>query len=334
MKLDLTFSPSNDFRRDAAHIQRAEQLGVNAAWTAETARNPFFPLTLAAPQTQTIHLGTQVAVAFPRSPMVTAQIAWDLARQSDGRFILGLGTQVRTHIERRFAEDWVDPVGRMREYIESLRAIWDTFQTDARLRFRGDHYRFRLMAPFFNPGPIQHPDIPIFLAGVNPKMCELAGELCQGMHAHPFHTAAYLRETVLPALSTGLRKAERARSDIAITVPVLAVTGMKDAAMRNSRRRVKERIAFYAGTAAYRRVMQLHGWSSLAEDLSGMARDGLWEEMPAMISDDVLNEIAIVAEPQNVLSAIEERYSGLADRFCLEWSERESQLIESILQSR
>ncbi len=334
MKLDLTFSPSNDFRRDAAHILRAEQLGLNAAWTAESAHNPFFPLTLAAPHTQSIQLGTQVALAFPRSPMVTAQIAWDLARQSDGRFILGLGTQVRTHIERRFAEDWVDPVGRMREYIESLRAIWDTFQTDARLRFRGDHYQFRLMAPFFNPGPIQHPDIPIFLAGVNPKMCELAGELCQGLHVHPFHTAAYLRETVLPALSTGLRKAERDRSDIAITVPVWAVTGVTDAAMRDSIRRIKERIAFYAGTALYRRVMQLHGWSSLAQDLCEMARDGLREEMPAMISDDVLHEIAIVAEPQNVLSAIEERYSGLADRVCLEWSERDSQLIESILQSR
>ena len=334
MKLDLRFSPSNDFHRDAAHILRAEQLGLNAAWTAESVHNPFFPLTLAAPHTQSIQLGTQVALAFPRSPMVTAQIAWDLARQSDGRFILGLGTQVRTHIERRFAEDWVDPVGRMREYIESLRAIWDTFQTDARLRFRGDHYQFRLMAPFFNPGPIQHPDIPIFLAGVNPKMCELAGELCQGLHAHPFHSAAYLRETVLPALSTGLRKAERDRSDIAIAVPVLAVTAATDAAMRQSTRRVKERIAFYTSTPAYRRVIQLHGWSSLAEDLSTMARDGLWEEMLAMISDDVLHEIAIVAEPQNVLSAIEERYGGLADRVCLEWSERDSQLIESILQSR
>ena len=334
MKLDLILFPSQDLSADAALIQRAEQLGFAGAWTAETAHNPFFPLTAGAKATAAIQLGTQIAVAFPRSPMVTAQIAWDLARQSRGRFILGLGSQERVHIERRFGETWADPVGRMREYIESLRAIWHSFQTGGRLRYRGEHYQFRLMAPFFNPGPITQPNIPIYLAGADPRLCELAGELCQGLHVHPLHTAGYLREIVSPALARGLRVAARNPEDIAIAVPLLIVTGSTARARRQSERRARQRIAFYAGTGSFARVMQLQGWGRLAEELRRLARESRWGELQNRISDDMLREFAIVAEPHEVMRAIEARYRGIADRLCLEWRAEDGALIESILRSR
>ncbi len=329
MKLDLALIPSGDFRLDARLIQRAEKLGMDAVWTAENAHNPFFSLTLAAANTSSINLGTQVAYAFPRSPMVTAQIAWDLARQSGGRFILGLGTEPNAQSESR-----ADPVARMREYIESLRAIWDSFQTDARLRYRGEHYQFRLMAPFFNPGPIPHPDIPIFLAAENPSLCELAGELCQGIYAPPLHTTDQLRQSVLPSLSAGLRAAKRGRGDIVISASVLAVTGLTDEARRRSMRRAKMQIALEACRPSSHYVIQQLGWSDLSEELIGMARQRRWEEMAALISDDIVQEIAVVAEPEALLRQLTSRYGGLADRVSLVMSEADSAAIESIFQAR
>lgn len=320
MHIDISFFPSGDLRADAELVASAEKAGFCAAWSAETARNPFLPLTIAASASESILLGTQIAVAFPRSPMVTAQIAWDLARQSQGRFVLGLGTQVRAHIERRFSETWTDPIGRMREYIESLRAIWDTFQHDARLRYRGKHYQFRLMSPFFNPGPNAKLDIPIFLAGVNPGMCRLAGEICAGLHAHAFHTPAYLRDHVLPAVEAGLAVAGRARDDFALTVPVFVVSGATDETRRRAEAETRSRIAFYASTPGYRRVMALHGWDEIADKLSVMARAGQWQKMAALVPDEMLREIAIVAAPDAALPQIKERYAGLANRICLEWN--------------
>ncbi len=330
MKIDISFFPSGDLRADAALVARAEHLGFDAAWSAETARNPFLPLTIAASESKSIMLGTQIALAFPRSPMVTAQIAWDLARQSQGRFALGLGAQVRAHIERRFSESWSDPIGRMREYIESLRAIWLTFQEDARLRYRGQHYQFRLMSPFFNPGPIAHPDIPIYLAGVNPGMCRLAGETCAGLHAHAFHTPAYLREVILPAIDEGLASADRQREAFFLTLPVFVVSGAKPEATRQAEAEARERIAFYASTPSYRRVMAHHGWDDVAMQLASMARAGKWDEMAAQIPDKMLHEIAIVAEPDAVLAKISERYAGLADRVCLAWDGADSVLIDAV----
>ena len=330
MKIDISFFPSGDMQADASLAARAETLGFDAAWTAETARNPFLPVTIAASETRSITLGTQIALAFPRSPMVTAQIAWDLARQSQGRFALGLGTQVRAHIERRFSERWYDPLGRMREYIESLRAIWHTFQTDARLRYRGQHYNFRLMSPFFNPGPIAHPEVPIYLAGVNAGMCRLAGETCAGLHAHGFHTAAYLRELVIPAIDQGLAAASRKRDDFELVVPIFVVSGATEQAMRHAQADARQRIAFYASTPSYRRVMAQHGWDEIAARLAGMARAGQWQEMGAQIPDDMLHEIAIVAEPGEVLGRIQQRYAGLADRICLEWDGADSPVIDAI----
>ncbi len=331
MKLDVTFIPTNDLRSDVELIRRAEALGFAAAWSAEAAHSPFFPLTIAAKETGTIQLGTQMAVAFPRSPMVTAQIAWDLARQSEGRFILGLGRQARAHIERGVSDDWHDPVGRMREYIESLRAIWNTFQNDARLRYRGEHYTFRLMAPFFNPGPIDTPDIPIFLGGVNPDICRLAGEHCQGLHAHAFHTAPYLRDVVLPAVTSGLKASDRAVSDCSITVPVLVVSGFDNTEIREASQAVKSRIAVCASSPEYHRVMAHHGWESLADELNQLALKRRWDALPALITDEILNEVAIIAEPSKVLTRIRERYAGLADRICLELTGANGDLVEAIV---
>ena len=260
IKLDATIAPSGDLRHDAEQIKRAEQLGFDAVWVSETAHNPFFPLTLAAKATNRIRLGTQAAAAFPRSPMVTAQIAWDLARQSDGRFILGLGTQARAPIERGFSEDGIDPIGRMREYVASLRAIWDTFQTNARLRFRGEHYTFRLMAPFFNPGPISQPTIPIYLAGDQPELCRLAGEICQGLHAHAFHTPAYLQELAMPAVEAGLVEAGRARSEFVVAAPVFIISGETEIDRNRAAASVRERLVRYASARAHRRLMSLHGF--------------------------------------------------------------------------
>ncbi len=334
IKLDVAIMPSGDLRHDVRQIKRAEQLGFDAVWISETAHNPFFPLTLAAAETSRVLLGTQGAVAFPRSPMVSAQIAWDLARQADGRFILGLDAQVRAHIERRFGEDWGDPVGRMREYIESLRAIWNTFQTDARLRYRGEHYQFRLMAPFFNPGPNPHPTIPIYLTGVNPKICQLAGELGQGLHAPALHTLSYLREVIMPAVEAGLSAGERERSDIVVTAPVFVISGETDGERRRATVTVRERLAFYASAPAYRQVMSAHGWGRLADELRLMAREKRWADMKNAVVDDVLREIAIFAEPGDVYARIVERYGGIADRVCLEWSADNPQLFEAIARSR
>ena len=327
MKLDMTFRPCGDFSFDAKQIQQAEALGFDAAWSAEAAHNPFFPLTLAAKAAGKIQIGTQTAFAFPRSPMISAQIAWDLTKQSDGRFILGLGTQSPG---RQFSEEWTDPIGRMREYIEGIRAIWDTFQTGARLRYRGQHYQFRLMLPFFNPGPIEHPDIPIYIAAVSPKMCQLAGEVCQGAHVHGFHTLPYLKEVILPRIEQGLSEAGRKRSDFALTVPVFIVSGKTPEETQKAEKEVKARIAFYAGTSAHQAVMAYHGWDKIHSKLHQMAGAGEWEDMPQAVSDEMFNEIAIISTPEEVAANIRRRYAGLVDRICLEWQADKPGLMERI----
>lgn len=313
MKFDVTIFPNN-LNVAAAIARQVEAYGFSGLWTSETAHNPFLPLTHAAAATERIDLGTAIAVAFPRSPMITAQIAWDLAAQSNGRFILGLGTQVRPHIEKRFSTSWTAPAPRLREYVESLRAIWDTFQTGAPLRYRGDHYTFRLMTPFFNPGAIEHPDIPIYIAAVNDQLCRLAGEICQGLHVHPFHTVRYLREVVIPNVERGAQAAGRTRTDVALSCAIFVCTGKDAAETAENTAAVRTQIAFYASTPSYRPVMELHGWGDLAEQLSGLARHGKWAEMGALIGDDVLQAFAVIAPPDELAHAVKARYDGLLDR--------------------
>ncbi len=313
MQFDVTVFPK-DLNTAAQLAKTIEEMGFHGMWTAETAHNPFLPLTHAASATEHIRLGTAIAVAFPRSPMVTAQIAWDLTAQSQGRFILGLGTQVKAHITKRFSTAWTKPVPRMREYVQSLRAIWRSWQTGEPLRFRGEHYRFTLMTPFFNPGPIEHPDIPIFVAAVGPSMCRLVGEVCDGMHVHSFHTVRYLQEVTLPAIREGAKKGGRNADNIQLSCAIFVVTGRNSEEMQNSAIATKSQIAFYASTPSYAPVMQLHGWDDIQAKLSQMAREGQWSEMWQEVTDEMLETIAVVAPPDELPYKVKERYEGILSR--------------------
>jgi probable F420-dependent oxidoreductase len=313
MKFDVTIFPDklNNELDIARHV---EQFGFNGLWTAETAHDPFLPLALAASVTNRIELGTAIAVAFPRSPMVVAQTAWDLTAQSNGRFILGLGTQVKAHITKRFSTEWAAPAPRLRDYIQALRAIWNTWQTGAPLRYQGEYYRFSLMTPFFNPGPLPTPTVPIYIAGVNEVLCRLGGELCQGFHVHAFHTPRYLKEVIIPNIETGAQKAGRSRADVALTCAIFVVSGRNAEEQQNNAIAAKSQIAFYASTPSYESVMNLHGWQEVAARLNTMSREGRWTEMWQEISDDMLQQFAVVAPPGELAYAVKERYEGLLDR--------------------
>ena len=310
-----TWIDIGDLRQVAGAAQAAEQLGFDALWTSEIAHDPYLPLALAAAATTRIMLGTAIALAFTRSPTTTAYTAWDLARLSEGRFILGLGTQVQAHIERRFGLPWEAPVPRLRDYLAALRAVWASWQTGERLRHTGEFYRLTLMTPFFNPGPIAHPAVPVFIAGVNRQLCRLAGETCQGFQVHPFHTPLYLREAILPWIAEGLQAAGRARGDMQVSATVFAVTGASAQERAASRAAVRRQIAFYASTPTYRTLMELHGWADVGRELSEMAPRGRWQEMGERITDAMLAAFAVegltLAEAARQVQA---RYAGLLDR--------------------
>jgi probable F420-dependent oxidoreductase len=290
----------------------AEAFGFDALWSTETMHDPFLPGALAFEHTQRLSFGTGVAIAFARSPATLAYTAWDLAQFSQGRFILGLGTQVKAHIERRFGMPWPDSVvGKLREQIAAIRALWNTWQNGAPLDFRGEYYKLTLMSPFFNPGRIQHPDIPIYIAGVNTGLARLAGEVAQGFLVHPFHSRRYLVEVLQPAIEQGLAKSGRARSDFKVSATAFAVTSPDEDLL------VRSQIAFYASTPSYRAVMELHGWGEVAEKLSALARAGKWGEMPALVSDEMLAEFAVVCRPEELPEKLKERYAGLLDRLGL-----------------
>ncbi len=295
-----------------AIAQAAEAMGFNALWATETMHDPFLPGALIAEHTRQLNFGTAVAIAFARSPANLAYTAWDLAQSSAGRFILGLGTQVKAHIERRYGMPWPESVvGKLRDQIEAIHAFWSTWQTNQPLNHRSEHYKLNLMSPFFNPGPIQYPDIPIYIAGVNTGLAQLAGEVAQGFHAHPFHTARYLREVILPAIQQGLDKSGRSRADFKVATSAFVVTSPEEEAF------VRAQIAFYASTPSYRPVMALHGWEEVAQQLSALAAHGQWADMAGLISDDILSECAVKALEADLPSALHERYRGLVDRLGL-----------------
>lgn len=317
MKFDLALAPG-----PLAHLPtlalRAETLGAAGLWTTETQRDPFLPLALAAEHTSTLQLGTAVAIAFARSPMTVAHTAWDLAQQSQGRFILGLGTQVKPHIERRFGMVWPEsPVGKLREFMLALRAIWSAWQTGDRLNYRGEYFKHTLMTPFFNPGEIAHPTIPIYIAGVNAPLIRLAGELADGFHVHPYHTRKYLTEVVLPNLETGAAKTGRSRSDIAIVCMPFVAVGDTPTERATMREVMRAQIAFYASTPTYKPVLALHGWADKAEQLSALAARGNWGDMPAVLTDEVLSEFLIEGTWAEVGHQLLARYTGLADRLSI-----------------
>lgn len=318
MLLDVAVSvEGNPLPTTAGFARAADEVGFAGLWTPETAHNGFLPLVLAAEHSRRLSLGTAVAIAFPRSPMVTAQIAWDLQAFSGGRFILGLGTQVKAHIERRFSSTWDSPVGRMRDYIGALRAIWANWQNGGRLNYRGEFYQHTLMTPFFSPGPIANPDIPIYLAGVNAGLAQLAGELCDGFHAHPLTSAKYLAEVLRPQIAAGAQKAGRDPSACTVAGSVFVITGPDEATAAKLRAFVTQQISFYGSTPTYRPVLECHGWGDVGEQLSQLAAQQRWAEMPGLVSEEMLQAFAVEAPPERLGAALRERYKGLYDRVAL-----------------
>lgn len=297
-----------------AAAKAAEDMGFDALWTAETSHDPFLPLVLAAEHTKRIKLGTSIAVAFPRSPMVLAEIGWDLQLQSGGRFILGLGTQVRAHNERRFGVKWEQPGPKLREMIEMIHAIWDCWQNGTRPNFHGRFYTFTLMTPFFNAGPIPYPRPPIYIAGVNEYICRLAGELCEGLHAHPFHSLKYFDEVVLPNLRKGLEKAGRKRSDFAISTTAFVITGNNDDEIEAAKAPVRQQIAFYASTPAYIGVLDAHGWGEVGRRLTDMSKRGEWAAMANEITDEMLEVYAVTGTYDEIAEKVKKKYEGYIDR--------------------
>ncbi|MEY4949670.1 MAG: hypothetical protein RL698_1881 [Pseudomonadota bacterium] len=313
MKLDTGLMAAN-LREVPAAARAAEAMGFDALWTAETGHDAFFPLVLAAEHTERVKLGTSIAVAFPRSPMVHAMNAWDLQALSGGRFILGLGTQVKAHNERRFGVKWEAPVPRLREMILFIRAAWDSFQNGTRPRFEGKYYNFTLMTPFFSGGPIEHPNIPIYIAGVNEYMCRLAGEICDGFHVHPFHSLEYLRGAIMPNVAAGAAKAGRDPKDCKLSTSAFVIIGDTEKEREGLKGLVKQQISFYASTPAYRPVLEMHGWGDLQEKLNEMTRRGDWTGMASLISDEMLDAFATTGTWSEIAGKLKDKYGGILDR--------------------
>jgi probable F420-dependent oxidoreductase len=295
-----------------------EARGYAGVWASEADHDPFLPLLTAGLATERLQVGTAIAVAFARSPMTLAMTSHDLQRYTRGRFVLGLGSQVKPHVERRFSMPWSPPVERMREYVAALRAIWSAWQDGTRLRFQGEHYRHTLMTPMFSPQAHEWGAPPVHLAAVGPGMTRLAGEVADGLLAHGFTTARYLRERTLPVLAEGLAAAGRSREEVTVSLPGFVVTGRTDAERAEAAAAVKATIAFYGSTPAYRPVLELHGWDSLADELHALSvsrREDKWTAMRDLVDDEVLSTFAVVGEPQEVGPAVRERFDGLVDRF-------------------
>jgi probable F420-dependent oxidoreductase len=299
MKVDTAIYGQAEAGNEA---RRLEALGYDGGFTFEGPHDPFFPLVLAAQKTEHMELYTAVAIAFARNPMVLANIGWDLQALSKGRFLLGLGSQIRPHIERRFSMPWSKPAARMREMVLAIKEIWRCFSAGGRLDFRGEFYQHTLMTPMFNPGPNPYGAPPIFLAGVGPRMTEVAGEVADGFFVHPFHTAKSIDEVTLPALERGLARAGRGRKELRLSYQVMIASGSSDEEIQNNRRLTKQQIGFYASTPAYRVVLDAHGWGDLQPRLNALSKQGRWGEMTELVSDEVLETVAVCC-PMNEVAA-------------------------------
>jgi probable F420-dependent oxidoreductase len=316
MFLDAALSKYN-LQAVPEYARQVEAIGYDCLCTSETSHDPFLPLAIASTTTSSLKLGTSIAVAFPRSPMVIAYTAWDIQKASAGRFILGLGSQVRGHNERRFSVRFESPGPKLREVVLALRAIWECWQQGTPLRFKGEFYNFDLMTPFFNPGPIEQPKIPVFIAGVNRYMCRMAGEVCDGLHVHPFHTPKYLREYVRPAVEDGLRVSERPSQYFTYATASFVVVGDTERERAANTEAVRQQIAFYASTRTYEPVLAAHGWEGIAPELHQKSLDGDWKAMARLITDDMLDMIAVSGTYESIGAKLRERYAGLVDRIAL-----------------
>lgn len=313
MKVDGGVGLGESLDRVAELAVEQEAAGYDGFWTAETNHDPFLPLLLAAEHTESIEIGTSIAVAFARNPMTLANTAWDLQAYS-GRFILGLGSQIRPHITKRFSMQWSKPAARMREMIQAIRAIWECWNTDGKLNFRGDFYTHTLMTPFFNPGPNPNGDARIFLAGVGPLMTKVAGEVADGFICHSFTTERFLREVTLPAIEAGRESAGKSMDGFEVVGPSFVVTGNNETELEDAAAATRQQIAFYGSTPAYRPVLDLHGWGDLQDELNSLSKQGRWAEMGAAIDDEVLNAFAVVGEPEAIAPELKRRYGDCVQR--------------------
>ena len=301
-----------DVARVAADARLAEELGYDGVLTAETKDDPFVIMALAAQATSRVQLATAVAVAFPRSPTITAQSAWTLARLSQGRFTLGLGSQVKGHIERRFGVRWSPPGPWLRDYVGALRAIWDSWQHGTKLDYRSEHYTLNLMVPLFAPAPLAHPEIRIELAAVNPYMCQVAGEVADGIRAHPVATPRYIAEVMLPAAKKGLAKAGRDGAGFTMCVMPLVATAPDRAGLDEVVRDVRARVAFYASTPAYLAAFETDGHGETAKRLQELSRAQRWDEMAGLVDDAMLDTYAVIGTHDEIAAKLRARYRGLA----------------------
>ena len=291
------------------HARRLEGLGFDVLWCNETTADPFLVLAQMALGTERATIAPNVAIAFARSPFSMALTAWDIQRASRGRLRLGLGTQVRAHVERRFSAVFEHPAARISDYMHCLRAIWRTFQTGARPDYEGRFHRFTLINDFFNPGPIDHPEIPIDLAGVNERMCRAAGEAADGFQVHPMHSPGYLRDVIRPALDAGARTRGKSVDDLEVHAPCFAISGETEAERARAEQKVRTQVAFYASTPSYRAFLEYHGYLDIAKRLSQLMRNGEFAEMPGLVPDALLEEVAIFGPRAALPALLRERYA-------------------------
>lgn len=309
--------PTEDLREARTVYRELEEIGYDRAFSFEAKHDPFVPLAVAAEHTERIQLGTAIAIAFARTPMTLANVAWDLQTITRGRFVLGLGSQIQPHVEQRFSMPWTQPVDRMREIVLGIRAIWDAWETGGPLSFRGEHYTHTRMIPAFDPGPNPYGRPPVFTAGVGPRMTEVAGEVADGFLVHPVNTRRSLLELTLPALERGARRVGRDPSALEVVCVTIVVTGRDEDELQRSREAVRQQLAFYGSTPAYRPVFELHGYGDLHPALKALARQGQWDAMGALIDDQLIETVAVVGEPHQIADLVRSRLAGISDHVSL-----------------
>ena len=321
----------SDLRAAGENARKAEEAGYDAIWSSETNHDPLLPLLIAAEHTDRVGLGTAIVVAFGRSPMTLATSAWDLNAFSGGRLLLGLGSQIKPHIEKRYSMPWSHPAPRMREFISAMRAIWDCWQNGTKLDFRGDFYTHTLMTPFFDPGPNEHGAPKVFLAAVGEGMTKVAAEVADGMLVHGFTTEKYLREVTLPTVEAGLSAGGRSRADFQLSYPAFVVTGDTEEQREAAEVGTRKQIAFYASTPAYRGVLECHGWGELQGELNSLSKRGEWDEMGRLITDDILDAFAVRGRPEEIPAGLHRRFGDVIDRVSLYMPYRDSGLAPRIM---
>ncbi len=309
--------PTEDLREVRTIYPEIEAVGYDRAFSFEAKHNPFIPLAVAGEHTSSIELGTAIAIAFARTPMTLANAAWDLQTVTEGRFTLGLGSQIRPHIEQRYGMPWSKPAARLRELVLGIRAIFSTWQDGAPLSFDGEFYTHTRMIPAFDPGPNPFGPPPVFTAGFGPRMTAVAGEVADGFLVHPVNTRRSLQELTIPAIADGARRAGRSAEEVQVVCVTIVVTGRDEAEMRRSREAVRGQLAFYGTTPAYLPVFELHGYGDLHPELNRLAKEDRWSEMPDLIDDELIETIAVVGEPGSIATKIRARLAGISDHVSL-----------------